>query len=184
MVSGEGIGLIMYQEGGIEEVARYDDTMRSGFIVDEVYLGATIDRRLLTIDCEKVGRESHIDEKVNRFREGSFVLQRGAGKTPTIIYGTESGALGMIVSLPKVQFTFMELLQTSIRKVVNGIGGFTHKQWRNNTQKDIKSEGFVDGDLVKSFIDLDDNEIREISEMMGFLVEELRNGVEDLKRLY
>ncbi|CAH1420564.1 unnamed protein product [Lactuca virosa] len=188
MVYSKVSDLIMYQleEGAIKEVARYNERMRSAFIVDDIYLGATSDCRLLTINGQKVGREceSHTDDYVNRFRQGSFVLQSGVDEPPTIIYGTERGAIGMIASLPKDQFTFMEMLQKSMRKVVKGIGGFSHEQWRNNPKKHIASDGFLDGDLLKSFLGLDIKKMTEISEMMKFPVEELRKRVEDLQRLY
>lgn len=43
-----------------------------------------------------------------------------------------------------------------MRKVVKGVGGFDHAQWRafSNVQRTEPAKNFVDGDLIEQFLDL------------------------------
>lgn len=47
-----------------------------------------------------------------------------------VITGTQDGSIGVIASLPKIAFDFLEALQRSLRKVIKGVGGFDHAQFR------------------------------------------------------
>ena len=42
-------------------------------------------------------------------------------------------------------------LQNALRKVVNGVGGFDHAQWRafSNERTTNDASGFIDGDLIE-----------------------------------
>ncbi|GKD25782.1 DNA damage-binding protein 1 [Tanacetum coccineum] len=82
---------------------------------------------------EVVG-EYHLGEFVNRFRHGSLVMRlpdSDVGQITTIIFGTVKGVIGVIASLPQDQYLFMEKLQTNLRKVIKGVGGLSHEQWRS-----------------------------------------------------
>jgi DNA damage-binding protein 1 len=41
--------------------------------------------------------------------------------------------------------------QNALRKVVNGVGGFDHAQWRafSNERTTNDAHGFIDGDLIE-----------------------------------
>lgn len=43
-----------------------------------------------------------------------------------------------------------------MRKVVKGVGGFDHAQWRafSNLQRTEPAKNFIDGDLIEQFLDL------------------------------
>jgi DNA damage-binding protein 1 len=47
-------------------------------------------------------------------------------------------------------------LQEAMRRVVKGVGGFDHAQWRafNNPQRTEAAKNFIDGDLIEQFLDL------------------------------
>ncbi|KAJ0844874.1 putative transcription factor WD40-like family [Helianthus annuus] len=202
----KSISLLIYkhEEGAIEERARdYNANWMSAVEIldDDIYLGAENNFNLFTVrknsegaTDEERGRlevvgEYHLGEFVNRFRHGSLVMRlpdSDVGHIPTIIFGTVNGVIGVIASLPQDQYIFMEKLQTSLRKVIKGVGGLSHEQWRSfyNEKKTADSRNFLDGDLIESFLDLGRNRMEEISKTMNVSVEELMKRVEELTRLH
>ncbi|KAI3709966.1 hypothetical protein L2E82_39737 [Cichorium intybus] len=107
-------------------------------------------------------------------------------KIPTVIFGTVNGVIGVIASLPLDQYKFMERLQTNLRKVIKGVGGLSHEQWRSYNSGDMvfDSCNFLDGDLIESFLDLGRSRMEEIAKSMSVSVEELMKRVEELTRLH
>ncbi|KAK6917109.1 Cleavage/polyadenylation specificity factor, A subunit, C-terminal [Dillenia turbinata] len=202
----KSISLLIYkhEEGAIEERARdYNANWMSAVEIldDDIYLGAEHTFNLFTVrknsegaTDEERGRlevvgEYHLGEFVNRFRHGSLVMRlpdSDVGQIPTVIFGTVNGVIGIIASLPQEQYTFFEKLQANLRKVIKGVGGLSHEQWRsfNNEKKTVDAKNFLDGDLIESFLDLNRNRMDDISKVMGVSVEELCKRVEELTRLH
>ncbi|PSS29021.1 DNA damage-binding protein [Actinidia chinensis var. chinensis] len=202
----KSISLLIYkhEEGAIEERARdYNANWMSAVEIldDDIYLGAENNFNLFTVrknsdgaTDEERGRlevvgEYHLGEFINRFRHGSLVmrlLDSDVGQIPTVIFGTVNGVIGVIASLPNEQYLFFEKLQSNLRKVIKGVGGLSHEQWRSfyNEKKTVDAKNFLDGDLIESFLDLGRIRMEEISKAMGASVEELMKRVEELTRLH
>ncbi|PNY04537.1 DNA damage-binding protein 1-like [Trifolium pratense] len=202
----KSISLLIYkhEEGAIEERARdYSANWMSAVEIldDDIYLGAENSFNLFTVrknsegatDEERsrleVAGEYHLGEFINRFRHGSLVMRlpdSDVGQIPTVIFGTINGVIGVIASLPHEQYVFLEKLQSSLRKVIKGVGGLSHEQWRsfNNEKKTVEARNFLDGDLIESFLDLNRNKMDEVSQAMDVSVEELAKRVEELTRLH
>lgn len=202
----KSISLLIYkhEEGAIEERARdYNANWMSAVEIldDDIYLGAENSFNIFTVrknsegaTDEERGRldvvgEYHLGEFINRFRHGSLVMRlpdSDVGQIPTAIFGSVNGVIGVIASLPHEQYVFLEKLQTSLRKVIKGVGGLSHEQWRsfNNEKKTVEAKNFLDGDLIESFLDLNRSKMDEISKQMGVSVEELCKRVEELTRLH
>ncbi|KAK0579690.1 hypothetical protein LWI29_029830 [Acer saccharum] len=202
----KSFSLLIYkhEEGAIEERARdYNANWMSAVEIldDDIYLGAENNFNLFTVrknsegaTDEERGRlevvgEYHLGEFVNRFRHGSLVMRlpdSDVGQIPTVIFGTINGVIGVIASLPHEQYVFLEKLQTNLRKVIKGVGGLNHEQWRsfNNEKKTVDAKNFLDGDLIESFLDLNRIRMDEISKAMSVSVEELCKRVEELTRLH
>ncbi|KAL0699191.1 hypothetical protein Bca4012_055313 [Brassica carinata] len=202
----KSISLLIYkhEEGAIEEIARdYNASWMTavGILDDDTYLGADNCYNLFTVKrhseaatdeercrMEVVG-EYHIGEFVNRFRHGSLVMRLPDSETsqiPTMIFGTVNGVIGVMASLPQEQYAFLEKLQTSLRKVIKGVGGLSHEQWRSfkNEKRTADARSFLDGDLIESFLDLSRRKMEEIAKGMDVQVEELCRRVEELTRLH
>ncbi|GLT97110.1 hypothetical protein SLE2022_146930 [Rubroshorea leprosula] len=202
----KSISLLIYkhEEGAIEERARdYNANWMSAVEIldDDIYLGAENNFNLFTVrknsegaTDEERGRlevvgEYHLGEFINRFRHGSLVMRlpdSDVGQIPTVIFGTVNGVIGVIASLPHDQYLFLEKLQSNLRKVIKGVGGLSHEQWRsfNNEKKTVDAKNFLDGDLIESFLDLSRGKMEEISRAMDVSVEELCKRVEELTRLH
>uniref|UniRef100_A0A5B7BQC4 DNA damage-binding protein 1 n=1 Tax=Davidia involucrata TaxID=16924 RepID=A0A5B7BQC4_DAVIN len=202
----KSFSLLIYkhEEGAIEERARdYNANWMSAVEIldDDVYLGAENNFNLFTVrknsegaTDEERGRlevvgEYHLGEFVNRFRHGSLVMRlpdSDVGQIPTVIFGTVNGVIGVIASLPREQYVFLEKLQTNLRKVIKGVGGLSHEQWRSfySEKKTVDAKNFLDGDLIESFLDLGRSRMEEISKAMAVPVEELMKRVEEMTRLH
>uniref|UniRef100_A0A1J3JTZ9 DNA damage-binding protein 1b n=1 Tax=Noccaea caerulescens TaxID=107243 RepID=A0A1J3JTZ9_NOCCA len=192
-----------HEESAIEQIARDDNAswMAAVEILNhDTYLGADNFFNLFTVKqgkgatdeershMEAVG-EYHIGECVNRFRHGSLAERlhdSEIGQIPTIIFGTVNGVIGVIASLPQEQFVFLEKLQTNLRKVIKGVGGLSHQQWRSfsNEKGTAEDRSFLDGDLIESFLDLSRSKMAEISQGMEVQVEDLCKRVKELTRLH
>ncbi|KAK8606233.1 hypothetical protein V6N13_102987 [Hibiscus sabdariffa] len=169
----KSISLLIYkpEEGAIEERARdYNANWMSAVEIfdDDVYLGAENNFNLLTVRKNSEGAtdekrnrlevvgEYHLGEFVNRFHHGSLV------------------------------YVFLEKLQSNLRKVIKGVRGLSHEQWRsfNNEKRTSEAKNFLDGDLIESFLDLSRCKMEEVSKAVGVSVEELSKIVEELTRLH
>jgi len=202
----KSISLLIYkpEEGAIEERARdYNANWMTAIEIldDDTYLGAENSFNLFSVrknndaaTDEERGRlevvgEYHLGEFVNRFRHGSLVMRlpdSEASQIPTVIFGTVNGVIGVIASLPQEQFLFLQKLQQSLVKVIKGVGGLSHEQWRSfsNERKTVDARNFLDGDLIESFLDLSRNRMEEIATSLDVSVEELCKRVEELTRLH
>lgn len=196
--------IFKHEEGAIEERARdYNANWMSAVEIldDDIYLGSENNFNLFTVRKNSEGAtdeersrlevvgEYHLGEFVNRFRHGSLVMRlpdSDVGQIPTVIFGTVNGVIGVIASLPHDQYLFLEKLQTSLRKVIKGVGGLSHEQWRSfyNEKKTVEAKNFLDGDLIESFLDLSRIRMEDISKAMAVPVEELMKRVEELTRLH
>ena len=64
---------------------------------------------------------------------------------------------GLVTQLRPQFFSFLQDLQNRMRNKIRSVGKIQHKDWRSfyNERKTEPMEGFIDGDLVETFLDLD-----------------------------
>ena len=202
----KSLSLLQYSADGhkITELARdYSANWMTAiaFLDDDTFLGAENHCNLFTArkradaatdderkTLETVG-EFHLGEFVNRFRRGSISMQvaeNGAAPLPTLLYGSVNGTLGVIAALPEELFERLGKLQASLAKVVKGVGGFSHADWRAfcNDRKKVEMRGFIDGDLIEAFAELPPAQKAEVAAEVGDGVDELTKLVEELTRLH
>ncbi|VVC93005.1 unnamed protein product [Leptidea sinapis] len=121
----------------------------------------------------------HIGDMVNVMRLGSLVGQHADTAAP----------------LSQDLFDFLHQLEERLTHTIKSVGKIPHSFWRSfNT--DIKTEpveGFVDGDLIESFLDLSRDkqeetvqglQIEEGGSMRDATVDDLIKIVEDLTRIH
>eukprot|EP00557_Chaetoceros_sp_GSL56_P001459 CAMPEP_0176497610 /NCGR_PEP_ID=MMETSP0200_2-20121128/11820_1 /TAXON_ID=947934 /ORGANISM="Chaetoceros sp., Strain GSL56" /LENGTH=1475 /DNA_ID=CAMNT_0017895643 /DNA_START=101 /DNA_END=4528 /DNA_ORIENTATION=- len=125
----------------------------------------------------------HLGEMVNKFLKGSLVLPShtatNSGNLSTFgqylegsdaghrkmipnigsqtLFGTVDGTLGSIIGLDANTYTFFMALQRSMAKIVLPVGHLKHGDYRSfRLQRSCQSSrGFIDGDFVESFAELD-----------------------------
>lgn len=117
---------------------------------------------------QEVG-QFHLGDMVNVFRHGSLVMQNlGESSTPTqgcVLFGTVSGAIGLVTQIPFTFYEFLKNLQDRLTSVIKSVGKIEHNFWRSfNTELKIEEcEGFIDGDLIESFLDLSPDKMAEVA---------------------
>jgi DNA damage-binding protein 1 len=199
--------LLLYkpQEPAFEVRARdYNPSWMTAATIldDDTYLGAENSFNLFVVrknseaatDEERsrldVIGQFHLGEFVNRFRHGSLVMRLPDSELstiPTLLFGTINGVIGVIASLPQDMFDFLRNLQVAMRKVVKGVGGFSHAEWRSfaASHNSAGDPGFVDGDLIEQFLDLKRESMEAVvAAMDGVTVDKVVRLVEELARLH
>eukprot|EP00051_Salpingoeca_urceolata_P028390 m.486586 g.486586 ORF g.486586 m.486586 type:complete len:1102 (+) comp24511_c0_seq1:335-3640(+) len=175
-------------------------------IDDDTFLGAENGYNIFT--CKRNSDSSEDDERqrldvVGEFHVGQFinVFQHGtlgmaardgtdSAHESSILYGTVTGSIGLVVTLSRSEFEFLVELEQLLEKVIQGVGGLSHEAWRSfkNERRQAAggARGCVDGDLIEAFLDLPQDKMREVA--LGFKtpleVEQLVRRVEDLTRLH
>lgn len=164
----------------------------------------------------------HVGDMINVFSHGSLVMQNlGDTTTPhtgSVLYGTVHGAIGnllvdvfffierlpsshfsnsgLVTQLPQEFYEFLKDIQRRLCHTIKSVGKIEHDYWRSfhNERKTEPMEGFIDGDLIESFLDLSRPKMAEvvqglqISDGSGMKtdakVEDLIKVVEDLTRIH
>jgi len=202
----KSISLLLFKpvENVIEEIARdYNPNWLTAVEVldDDTYIGAENSFNLFTVkrnsdaatDEERsrleVCGQFHLGEMINRFRCGSLVMRlpeinSEESAIPTLIFGSVNGVIGVIASLTQENYSFFAKVQENLTKVIKGVGGFSHSEWRSfsNERKTVESRNFLDGDLIESFLDLKADKMSEVVKGLDVTVEELCKRIETLQQ--
>jgi DNA damage-binding protein 1 len=97
-------------------------------------------------------------KKASTSRTASVALKRPVVTVGSqTLFGTVDGTLGVILGLDGPTTAFFSCLESAMETVIVPVGNFSHQQFRafNADGRFHPSHGFVDGDLVESFLDLD-----------------------------
>ena len=140
------------------------------------------------VRLEVVG-EFHVGDMVNVFRPGSLVMRTHEGELAAVhtrLFGTVSGMLGVVATLPQGLFAQLARLQAAMVAVVPGWGGFPWLQWRafTNETRSADPRNFIDGDLIETFLDLKPARQAEVAAKAEMAVEEVVKLVEDMVSLH
>ncbi|GFR42181.1 hypothetical protein Agub_g2921, partial [Astrephomene gubernaculifera] len=123
---------------------------------------------------EVVG-EFHSGSLINRFRSGSLVMRLPDSELasqlpqlPLLAAGTD-GRLAVVARLPPALYDKLNRMQSAMRQVVRGVGGLSHEPWRAfaNDRRTTDSRGFVDGDLIETFLDLGPEDAARVAALMS-----------------
>ncbi len=143
-------------------------------------------------------------EMVNKFRSGSLVIQNitsnatlsESSNSPTkndksltaisigseTLFGTIDGTIGCIIGLDAHTMGFLSALERAMARIIKPIGNLKHYDFRSfRAQRHRQgSKGFVDGDMIESFVDLDQKTMEIIvKEMNGEGKWQIHNGIEN-----
>jgi len=183
-------------DGTIEEISRdYNANWMTAVEMcdDEIYVGAENRFNLFTVKKNSeattdearhmlnVIGEFHLGEFVNAFRHGSLVMKTESGSSSSsendvissfhqvhgnMLYATVNGVLGVMADLDKAQYTMLLDIQKALNKVIKGVGGLSHSEWRafHNSRKSNPAKGFIDGDLIEMFLDLKRDDMEKVVE--------------------
>ncbi|KAF7655410.1 hypothetical protein LDENG_00056180 [Lucifuga dentata] len=210
-------------EGNFEEIARdFNPNWMSAVEIldDDNFLGAENAFNLFvcqkdsaaTTDEERQHLQEvgvfHLGEFVNVFCHGSLVLQNlGESSTPTqgsVLFGTVNGMIGLVTSLSEGWYSLLLDLQNRLNKNllfrpssrVVLIFLDSSGTWRSfhTERKTEQATGFIDGDLIESFLDLGRAKMQEVVSTLQIddgsgmkreaTVDEVIKIVEELTRIH
>lgn len=85
------------------------------------------------------------------------------------VFATVDGAIGMVLGLDVATAAFFSTLERSMATVIEHVGNFGHQEHRSfhGERRFHPSHGFVDGDLVESFLDLDRDGMEQVVKEMN-----------------
>jgi len=171
------VTLLAYKsmEGSFEEIAQdFNPNWMSAIEIldDDTFVGAENSYNLFT--CQKDSAAAtdedrqhlqeialfHLGEFVNVFRHGSLVMQNLGESTMatqgSVLFGTVNGTVGLITQFPPEHYNFLKEIQDRLAKVIRSVGKIEHGFWRSfhTERKTEQTTGFLDGDLIESFLDL------------------------------
>jgi len=112
--------------------------------------------------------------------------ESGSASIETLIFGTINGVIGVVASLPPEKYQMLHKLEQCLNQVIKGVGGLSHQKWRSfcSERKEEEASGFIDGDLIESYLDLKKERMDEVARLMSMDAEELSKQVEELARLH
>jgi len=201
----KSISLLTYRNGEtpeLEEIARdYDGKWMTAVeaLDDDHFIGAENSFNLFTVKRNseaatedersklEICGQYHLGEFVNKFRHGSLVMRMPESESAaitTLLYASVNGTIGIIASIPEEQYQFFSKLQGQLTKVIKGVGGLSHGDWRafSTDRKTVESRNFIDGDLIETFLDLKPEKMQEIAKGLETSVEELVKRIENLQQ--
>ncbi|KAF7990593.1 hypothetical protein HCN44_000398 [Aphidius gifuensis] len=209
--------LLQYKtmEGSFEEIARdYNPNWMTSIEIldDDTFLGAENCFNLFVCQKDSAAASEedrqqmqeigqfHLGDMVNVFRHGSLVMQHlGESSTPTngcVLFGTVGGAIGLVTQIPSYYYEFLRNLEDKLTTIIKSVGKIEHRFWRSfNTKLKVEQcEGFIDGDLIESFLDLNPDKMVEVATGLTIddgqgtkkeaTVDDLAKIVEDLTRIH
>ncbi|XP_028177041.1 DNA damage-binding protein 1 [Ostrinia nubilalis] len=210
------MSLLQYKqmEGSFEEIARdhSPNWMTAVEILDDdTFLGAENNFNMFI--CQKDGAATtdedrqqlenmgrfHIGDMVNVMQHGSLVAQHADTAAPVanpVLLATVTGAICLVVQLPQELYEFLHQLEERLTHTIKSVGKIPHSFWRslNSDITTEAAEGFIDGDLIESFLDLSRDIQKETIQGMQIddgdgmkrdaTVDDLIKIVEDLTRIH
>ena len=71
---------------------------------------------------------------------------------------------GLVTQLPQDFYVFLLEVQNKLAKTIKSVGKVEHAFWRSfhTERKTEPSTGFIDGDLIESFLDLNRDKMQEV----------------------
>ncbi|KAJ8724163.1 hypothetical protein PYW07_008143 [Mythimna separata] len=210
------LSLLQYKqmEGSFEEIARdYSPNWMTAVEIldDDTFLGAENSFNLFV--CQKDSAATtdeerqqmsymgqfHVGDMVNVMRSGSLVGQHADTAAPVtnpVLLATVTGSICLVVQLPAELYEFLHQLEERLTHTIKSVGKIQHSFWRsfNTDIKTEPAEGFIDGDLIESFLDLSRDMQKETVQglqiddgggmMRDATVDDLIKIVEDLTRIH
>lgn len=105
---------------------------------------------------------------------------------PTHVLGSTSGALLVSAPLSHASYKFFARLEESLESVIRGVGGLSHREWRQfqSDRRVEESKAIIDGDLVQLFLELATKQQEAIANKIGVRLQDCIKRVEDASRIH
>ncbi|PKS09256.1 hypothetical protein jhhlp_003870 [Lomentospora prolificans] len=128
----------------------------------------------------------NLGEQVNRIRPLNVVSSERAAVAPKAFLGTADGGIYLFGTIsPRYQDLLMTF-QTKLASFVESPGGTSFAEWRasNSIVEHSGPFRFVDGGFLELFLDMSEETQELVCEGLGPNVEDMRNLIEEIRRLH
>ncbi|KAL1872037.1 hypothetical protein VTK73DRAFT_1705 [Phialemonium thermophilum] len=135
----------------------------------------------------EITSEMNLGEMVNRIRKITVETSPNAIIIPTAFLATVEGAIYMFGTIAASWQDLLIRFQARLADAVETAGNIPFRSYRAFRNQEREGDGpyrFVDGELLERFLDLDEGTQKDVSQGLGPSVEDLRNMVEELKRMH
>ncbi|KAL4912301.1 mono-functional DNA-alkylating methyl methanesulfonate N-term-domain-containing protein [Aspergillus aurantiobrunneus] len=204
----KSVCIVEYREGEnglpdkLTEVARHFQTVwGTGVtsIAPDTYLESDAEGNLIVLHRNRSGVEEDdrrrlevtgeisLGEMVNRIRPVNIQQLPSAAVVPRSFLGTVEGSIYLFASINPDYQDFLMCLQATMASRVDSLGGISFndfRAFRTMTRQATEPYRFVDGELIERFLTCEPAVQKEIVDMVGKNVEEVKVLVEALRRLH
>ncbi|TQN67651.1 DNA damage-binding protein 1 [Colletotrichum shisoi] len=143
----------------------------------------------------EVTSEFHLGEQVNKIRPLDITPNENDPIVPKAFLATVEGSLYVFADIKSEYQSLLLQFQERLADVVKTLGqaggdstsGLSFMAWRGFRNAKRAADGpfrFVDGELIERFLDLDEAKQEAVVQGLGPTVENMRNLVEELKRMH
>ncbi|TFK40691.1 CPSF A subunit region-domain-containing protein [Crucibulum laeve] len=141
----------------------------------------------------------HVADLITKFIRGALSVSDTPTLTPTQIFFTSSGRIGVIVDVVDATLSLgLTAVQRNLASTIPGIGGTSHtryrapKNTRGRSDADAVAFGFIDGDFLEQFLTLlgSPPQLQKViegqsePERLTMSVEEIQKVLENLQSLH
>ncbi|KAK4173705.1 mono-functional DNA-alkylating methyl methanesulfonate N-term-domain-containing protein [Triangularia setosa] len=140
------------------------------------------DRKIMNVTAE-----INLGEMVNRIRSVRVETSRAAMVVPRAFLGTVDGGIYMFGTIAPEAQDLLLRFQEKLARVVQTAGEIefnSYRAFRNAEREGSEPVRFLDGELLERFLDQDEATQKEICEGLGPSLEQMRNIVEELRRMH
>ncbi|KAL2787168.1 mono-functional DNA-alkylating methyl methanesulfonate N-term-domain-containing protein [Aspergillus keveii] len=204
----KSVCIVEYREGEnglpdkLVEVARHYQTVWGtgvASIAPDTYLESDAEGNLIVLRRNRSGVEDEdrrrlevtgeisLGEMVNRIRPVNIQQLPDATVFPRAFLGTVEGSIYLFASINPDHQDFLMRLQATMASRVDSLGDMSFMEFRSLrtlTRQAPEPYRFVDGELIERFLTCEPNVQKEIVDMVGKSVEEVKVMIEALRRLH
>ncbi|KAI0380135.1 mono-functional DNA-alkylating methyl methanesulfonate N-term-domain-containing protein [Hypomontagnella monticulosa] len=135
----------------------------------------------------EVTSEINLGEMVNKIRKITVEASENAPVIPRAFLGTTAGGVYLFGLIAPNYQDLLIRFQNKLAEAVETTGNILFSRYRSFRNEERESEGpfrFIDGEFLERFLDIDEKTQAEICAGLGPDVEDMRNLIEELKRIH
>ncbi|OAQ89971.1 UV-damaged DNA binding protein [Purpureocillium lilacinum] len=135
----------------------------------------------------EITSEMNIGEQINRIRRLHVASSESAIVSPKAFLGSIDGTLYLFGDISPQYQDLLLTFQAKLQDYIYAPGNISFDLWRAFRNQSREGEGpyrFVDGEMIERFLDLDEGKQELLCEGLGPSTEEMRNIIEELRRMH
>ncbi|KAF5678820.1 dna damage-binding 1 [Fusarium heterosporum] len=135
----------------------------------------------------EITSEMSIGEQINRIRKLHVPAAENSIVHPRAFLASAEGSLYLYGDIAPQYQDLLMTFQSKMEEYIRAPGNIEFKLWRSFRNDNRESEGpyrFVDGEMVERFLDMDEGKQELVCEGLDSSVEDMRNLIEELRRMH